>query len=469
MAILRRYVHRRAVQVAILSTVVALTVGVSGTRGMPARQLTVYEDNLALINTGITWELTRGTNTLELSPVSALLNPASVVLRFPERSDEVLLLAQDYLNAVAELAVLLRSNRGREIELLDSGGDLVRGTLFGYDGGSVIILRPDSSVVSVLRDKVARVSFPRLPESLVPAPELRWLVHSEYAGETTARISYLTGGINWTSHYTAVRQGENRLHLSCFAELDNGTEVGFSGYALRFISGQIHRVSQKRMRPFLAEERPALVAGAQQAQERSFFDYHLFDVPGEFDIEPRSKKQIPLLSPRTATVEVRYEIRSWDSYERRANAEWATPFMYLTATNSKKSGLGVYLPAGTVRVYGSDGSGLELVGEDVIGRTPVGEDFRLELGRATDVTAERRLVSEKRIGQRIVERSFLIRVSNRKASRVAISLLERLYGDWELLKQSPPSEHIDAHTVAFQLDIGPGESVDVSYTVRSRE
>ena len=100
------------------------------------KRLTVYEDNMALVQTAVTWSVTEGINVTELKPVSSSVEPASIVVRFPERAGELFVIEQDYLNAVAELSSLLGLNREQEIEIVDSNGDVLRGTLYGYDGAS---------------------------------------------------------------------------------------------------------------------------------------------------------------------------------------------------------------------------------------------------------------------------------------------------------------------------------------------
>src|SRR3546814_20513502 len=53
--------------------------------------------------------------------------------------------------------------------------------------------------------------------------------------------------------------------------------------------------------------------------------------------------------------------------------------------NTKASGLGRPLPAGRVRAF----DGGDFIGESQLGHTPEGQDIRLEVGTAFDLTAER--------------------------------------------------------------------------------
>lgn len=61
--------------------------------------------------------------------------------------------------------------------------------------------------------------------------------------------------------------------------------------------------------------------------------------------------------------------------------------------NETNGGLGMPMPAGTVRVYQSDSTGgVQFVGEDRIEHTPKDEVLNLKIGTASDVVCERKQV-----------------------------------------------------------------------------
>ncbi len=64
--------------------------------------------------------------------------------------------------------------------------------------------------------------------------------------------------------------------------------------------------------------------------------------------------------------------------------------VYYQFKNEEKAGLGVPMPAGTVRVYQADSKGgVQFAGEDRIGHTPKDETLKLKIGNAFDVVCER--------------------------------------------------------------------------------
>ena len=72
--------------------------------------------------------------------------------------------------------------------------------------------------------------------------------------------------------------------------------------------------------------------------------------------------------------------------------------MYYQFKNEERAGLGMPMPAGTVRVYQADTKGgVQFVGEDRIGHTPKDETLNLKIGNAFDVVAERNQIDFQKI------------------------------------------------------------------------
>jgi len=134
--------------------------------------------------------------------------------------------------------------------------------------------------------------------------------------------------------------------------------------------------------------------------------------------------------------------------------------------NSQKSGLGMPLPKGNVKVYQRDSGGsVQMLGEDAIDHTPKDERISLVVGRSFDVVAERRRTNFRRLAPTTVEESFEIEVRNRKSAPETVHVYERRYGDWRVTEKSQEFVKLDANTIDFVLKLGAGESKKVTYTV----
>ena len=144
--------------------------------------------------------------------------------------------------------------------------------------------------------------------------------------------------------------------------------------------------------------------------------------------------------------------------------------MYVTLKNDEKSGLGIPLPKGKVRVYKRDDDGKEqFIGEDQIDHTPKDEELKLYLGNAFDIVGERVQKDFKSFASgRIVEETIEIKMRNHKAEPVEVQVYEHpwRWSEWEILKSSAEWQKVDQTTIKFSTKIAKDEEKIISYTIR---
>ena len=148
--------------------------------------------------------------------------------------------------------------------------------------------------------------------------------------------------------------------------------------------------------------------------------------------------------------------------------------VYVVLKNEKTSGLGLPLPEGVVRVYKKDGNGfLQFVGEDRVGHTPENELIRLHLGKAFDITADKRQIEFKKIAgsgssNMVVESGYAILLKNAKKEQVTVKVRETIPGDWEILDESVQHAKETAQAASWLITIPPLDTVTLTYRVRVR-
>jgi hypothetical protein len=138
--------------------------------------------------------------------------------------------------------------------------------------------------------------------------------------------------------------------------------------------------------------------------------------------------------------------------------------------NDEKSGLGIPLPKGKVRVYKRDDDGKEqFVGEDEIDHTPKDEEMRLYLGNAFDIVGERAQTDFKTLSKdNVVEETIQIKVRNHKNEAVDVQVYEHpwRWNQWEIVKSSAEYVKVDQSTLKFPVKIGKDQEKVVTYTIR---
>jgi len=224
-------------------------------------------------------------------------------------------------------------------------------------------------------------------------------------------------------------------------------------------------------------------AAQPQFKQTDLFEYKLYSLQRHTDLNNNETKQIELTSGRNITSKKvfiydgiadqwrtyynNYSYRSQGNFAQQSNPKVG---VFVTFRNDEKSGLGMPLPKGKVRVYKRDDEGKEqFVGEDEIDHTAKDEEVKLYLGNAFDIVGERAQKDFKSFAAgRVVEETIEIKVRNHKSESVEVSVYEHpwRWSQWEIVKASAEWEKVDQSTLKFPVKIGKDQEKLVSYTIR---
>jgi hypothetical protein len=149
----------------------------------------------------------------------------------------------------------------------------------------------------------------------------------------------------------------------------------------------------------------------------------------------------------------------------------------LKLANDEKSGLGMPLPAGRLRIYLRDKADVadeldpagtpEFIGEDTIDHTAAGQTVSVRLGSAFDITGEHKQTDFARDEKSMTE-SFEIKLHNHKKAAVKVVVKEPMFrwSQWQITAASEKFEKKDGRTIEIPVEVGPGEEKVVTYTVK---
>ncbi len=448
----------RAFRIAfVLVVMVALTPAraraVVAKRAAGPAEIVIYNNDHVLVREPYTLSLAGGRNEVTLEGVPPRIDSTSI--RLEGEGFHVLRQSFDY--------DLWSSDRVFRHFLGDSiryrfGGKAVRGRLVGIEGDDLFIERRDSVRVLTMinRRQISELEFPA-HEGLATRPSLRWELESAKPGEQPAVLSYLASGMEWAAEYAAVLEpGEKEVELTGWASIVNRTGTSFDGARVSLVAGELHRAGETPERGPAAEEAPPRTAAAG-AQD--LFAYHLYPLPGRMDLRYLETTQIPIVNPT--------RVPARRAYVYDAARDGSHVRVRLTLGNEKAQGLGVPLPEGRVRVYESDPSGAHtLVGEDALGHTPAGEKIQILSGTAFDLVGDRTRVSHTRVSRNVTEDAYTISIRNRGGKPATVTVVETLYGNWEITTKSIEYRKKDADTIEFDLMVPAGQSAAMSYTAR---
>ncbi len=426
-------------------------------------ELTVYNQDLALIREVRRVDLPRGGFDLELRGVPAKIRPQTLLVEVGGRTGLVIR-EQNYEFDLMSREKILEKYVGREVSWIQEDGERVSGRLLGIAAGPVY--RVDGEIVF---EVPGRIALPQLPENLRARPTLVWRAETDRAGEAELDVSYLTGGLSWSADYVLqLDAAGEEADLKGWVTVENRSGTGYERAGLQLVAGEINQVRTAMRRGDMVMAEAKFAAGAPQVQEETLYDYHLYTVPWATDLPDNSSKQVSLLEAAGVGVERRYTVEGGSQYFRGGSQEdrqdvWVS----YRFENREDNRLGLPLPGGVVRVYGQSEAGKrQLLGEDRIGHTPRNEEVELRVGKAFDLVAERVRQDYRRVSDRVHQTTWEITLRNRKEEAVTIELLERVGGDWQILRSSVPHEKLSAQAIRFAVDVPADDEAVLTYTVQ---
>jgi hypothetical protein len=356
--------------------------------------VTIYNDNLALVQDRRRLTLPSGRTRQEFPDVSGQIRPETVTLsgegfEVVEQNFDFDLLSPQALmeKAVGETITLVRINPATGAETTE------RALVLAANGGVVLRI---GNRIEVLRDDrlPARVIFDKVPENLRARPTLSVTMNSRGGGARPVTLSYLTPGLAWKADYVALfDEAAGKMDVQGWVTLSNSTGTTFTNASTLLVAGQVQQANRRyggynQYAPPPPPPPPGTMRrpGTESADRERLADFYLYPLPERTTIANAQTKQVSFLDVVGAPGRRAYEFRvGWLENAEDARSA-ATVLKFSTA---RDQGLGDALPAGTVRVYQRDARGnAQFVGENVIGHTPMGSDLGLKTGEAFDVKVQ---------------------------------------------------------------------------------
>jgi hypothetical protein len=435
--------------------------------------VTVYNSSLALVRDVRNLQLASGSFDLRFMDIAATVNPATVHFRSLTEPARVSVLEQNYEYDLLEPDKLLRKYVGRDVTLVrtrQEGGttrqEEVKAHLLSYNTGPV--WRINGEIVTGLH--ADHIRFPELPNNLYSRPTLIWTLDNAGASRHRVEASYLATKMSWNADYVlTVGRNDTAGDLDGWVTLTNGSGTSFRNAKLQFVAGQLNRVRQM-LEESRMDARAAPAAREAMTQE-AFSEYHLYSLGRRTTINNDETKQVSMLGATAVPVQKRYVVDGKAFYYRNAQHP-GSPLkddvqVFYQFRNEQKSGLGVPMPAGVVRVYQADSKGgVHFVGEDRIDHTPKDETLNLKIGHAFDVVCERKQIGFEKIAPTVYELEFEIKLRNHKDTPVTVEVNEPIGGTWKMLESSHPGQKTDAWAAQFKVPVASGAESILKYRVR---
>lgn len=438
--------------------------------------VTIYNNNLALVQDRRELSLPAGRSRQEFPDVSAQIRPETVTLTgngigIVEQNFDYDLLSPAALmqKAVGETLTIIRTNPATGAETRE------RARVLAANGGVVLQI---GERIEVLRDDglPVRVIFDKVPENLRARPTLSVTLESQRGGRQPLTLTYLTPGLSWEADYVALfDERAGRMDVQGWITLNNQSGTAYRNANTVLVAGGVAQAQQygggfyPPPPPPPPPGRPLRDAGTETAARERLADFYLYPLPERTTIAQRQQKQVSFLDVAGTPAERTYEFRNpWlGTSEQPVSANTVLRF-----STARGQGLGDALPAGTVRVYQRDSGGRpQFVGESRIGHTPMGSTLGLTTGQAFDikvhpVVEQRTRVDSNGTRWRTAMRYRLTNAGDRPVT--VILFQDGLWGDTRIVSESQKSERNSADAAVWRVPVPANGEATLTATFDTR-
>jgi hypothetical protein len=437
--------------------------------------VTIYNNDLALVQDSRRIALPPQRSTQEFPDVSAQIRPETVTISgdgiaVVEQNFDYDLLSPSALmeKAVGETITIVRINPATGAEQRE------RAEVLAVNGGVVLRI---GSRIEVLRDDglPVRVIFDKVPENLRARPTLSVTLDSGSGGTRPVTLSYLTPGLGWKADYvTLFDEAAGRIDVQGWVTLSNNTGTTFANASTLLVAGTVQQESGGGYRggyaPPPPSGRPLRQPGTETADRERLGDFYLYPLAERTTLANRQTKQVSFLDVSGAPGRKAYEFRNYwlGTQDQPRSADTVLKF-----STARDQGLGDALPAGTVRVYVKDARGnAQFIGENNIGHTPMGSELGLKTGEAFDVKVQPVVEERRRLSDTRWRTVMRYTLTNARPEAVTVDLvqsgLDFFFDDTRIVSESMKSERRSSNEAQWRVPVPANGTASVTATFETR-
>lgn len=473
--------------------ILGFTVSVAAFSAMAENmtEITIYNENLALIKKSQDIALESGVNEVLFNEAARQMKPESAFIF----GDGIKVLEQNYDYAGVNYMSMLNAFVGKEVKTVrvnpENGANIFeKAVLVAADGG-MPVLKFDYGIET---NFPGRVVFDEVPAGLESSPVFKAKVETATAGRKDLVLAYLANGFSWNANYVAKVNDDETLSLLGRASVTNNSGSDFGDVTVNLVAGEVNTVRnalQPRLmraamvntmaKGVMAEAVDAAVIGAPM----SFEGYYVYKIPQATSLKDGQIKQVSFLDAAKVKYKKRGVINSTLSFTASGASQPfykdVHPKVVYNFMNTKEDGLGMPLSKGVISFYDADDAGaLQFAGENTIDNKALGQRLTLEIGSFFDVYGAGRIDGVKKVGERkykklvnqacpttasTYEYDVIYEVSNKGKKAVDIVLKQPLRGEAKITSESLKSEKGDGGVSEWRFRVDAGKEQKITAKV----
>ncbi len=347
-------------------------------------EITVYNQNTALIKQTQDVDLTAGQNEVAFPRIARDLYAESVLIN----GENIEVLEQNYDTEGQSYLNLLNAYLGKEVTTVrtnpDDGKNIFEtATLLALNGTTPVL----QFSYGIEADFKGRILFPEMPKNLYATPTLKAKIKAQNTGTQPLRLAYLTGGFSWTPNYVVHLNSATDMSFLGRAAVTNASGSDYDDVRLSFVAGDLH-VNRAQNRPqrmlMTTAMRSAVSADSVMAAPSALNSFYIYKINEAVSLKNGQMKQLSFVNAPHVTYEKQNELTAplYLGVNKASFTDKKPDIVY----TFKNEAMGVPLPAGAVNFYENDSDGaLQFIGAGNIPDTAVDKELRVVTGTAFDV------------------------------------------------------------------------------------
>src|SRR5580658_7652598 len=239
-----------------------LSAGVPALAADRAVSVTIYNDDLALVQDRRDIDIKGGRQRIEFENVSAQIRPETASLA----AADISIVEQNFDFDLLTPAKLMEKAVGQEVTIVrvnPATGAETREQALVLATNRGVVLKIGQRI-EVLRDDgmPARVIFDKVPDNLRAHPTLSVTVNGAHSGSVPATLSYLTPGLGWRADYVALfDEASSKIDVQGWITLTNSSGTTYDNAKTLLVAGSPNvspdptggRFNMRQPRPTLQE------------------------------------------------------------------------------------------------------------------------------------------------------------------------------------------------------------------------
>ena len=456
----------------------------------PTAEITIYNQNLALIKKSQSVSLKKGVNEIVFDEVARQMRPESAFIF----GDGIKILEQNYDYAGVNYVNMLNANIGKEVKTVrtnPSTGQNVyeKATLIAVDGANPV-LQFDYGIETSFP---GRVLFDKIPLGLNSTPVLKARVEVQEDGDKPLYLAYLTSGFSWEADYVAKVNDDKTLELLGRVSLNNNSGSAYDNVKVNLIAGDVNTVSRMvmpRMWSLKSVEAmnamtDSFAAGAVVTTPEALSGYYMYQIPQSTSLKDGQVKQVSFVNAPKVNYLKEGTIFSTLSFgAEKTSFEVVNPSLICSFENVADDGLGIPLPKGKVSFYDYDKNGaLQFVGEDTVDNKAEGQKIELKLGKFFDIYAEGNVTDIQKINERKYKKSttdtcvtveqtnlyeVVYKVTNKAKYEANLILKQPIPSRAKIISESLKGEEGKGNLRIWKFKVAPDEIQEIKVSLQNQ-